>query len=93
MIFKGSRYVNVPVYTVTDARGRTVTALGIRFIPATPAGYLHTVTADDRLDLLANTFYRNPEKFWLIADANTAMDPDDLLQPGQQLGIPPDRTS
>jgi nucleoid-associated protein YgaU len=93
MIFKGSRYANVPVYTVTDARGRTVRALGIRFIPATPAGYLHTVTADDRLDLLANTFYRNPEKFWLIADANTAMDPDDLLQPGQQLRIPPDRTS
>lgn len=92
MIFKGSRYQNVGVYQAVDANGRTVTALNIRFIPATPAGYLHTFTSDERLDLLAYRFYNNPEKFWLIADANTAMDPEDLAQPGNQLLIPPDRT-
>jgi hypothetical protein len=32
------------------------------------------------------------EKFWLIADANTEMDPEDLADPGRQLLIPPDRT-
>ena len=36
--------------------------------------------------------YRNPEKFWLIADANDEMDPEDLLEPGRQLLIPPDRS-
>ena len=92
MIFKGSRYEKVGTYQVTDASGQTVYALKIRFIPRTPAGFLHTFTADERLDLLAYQFYRNPEKFWLIADANTAMDPDDLLEPGRQLPIPPDRT-
>jgi hypothetical protein len=92
MLFKGSRYEKVGTYQVTDESGQTVTALKIRFIPPTPAGYLHTFTADERLDLLAFNFYRNPEKFWLIADANTEMDPDDLLEPGRQLLIPPDRT-
>lgn len=92
MIFKGSRYEKVSVYQVTEANGQTVNALLIRFIPPTPAGYQHTFTAGERLDLLAYTFYRNPEKFWLIADANTEMDPDDLLDPGRQLLIPPDRT-
>jgi hypothetical protein len=92
LIFKGSRYQNVPVNKVVTAAGQTVPALGIRFIPSTPAGFFQTFTADQRLDLLAYRFYRNPEKFWLIADANTEMDPEDLLDPGRQLAIPPDRT-
>lgn len=93
MIFKGSRYEKVGVYQVTDASGQIVSALKIRFIPPTPAGFFHTFTAHERLDILAYNFYRNPEKFWLIADANTEMDPDDLLEPGRQLRIPPDRTT
>jgi hypothetical protein len=92
MIFKGSRYANVASYQTIDAAGRPVTALRARFIPPTPAGYLHTFTADERLDLIAYKLYRNPEKFWLIADANTEMDPEDLLVPGRQLPIPPDRS-
>jgi hypothetical protein len=93
MIFKGSRYEKTGAYQVTDADGRAFTALRIRFIPPTPAGFLHTFKTGERLDILAYNFYRNPEKFWLIADANTEMDPDDLLEPGRQLRIPPDRTT
>jgi nucleoid-associated protein YgaU len=92
MIFKGSRYETVGVYQVRGVNGQPVSALKIRFIPPTPAGFFHTFSADERLDLLASHFYRNPEKFWLIADANTEMDPEDLLEPGRQLRIPPDRT-
>ena len=92
MIFKGSRYEKVGTYQVTVAGGRVVTALKPRFIPSTPAGYRHTFTAGERLDLLAYTFYNNPERFWLIADANNEMDPEDLLEPGRHLLIPPDRT-
>jgi nucleoid-associated protein YgaU len=92
MIFKGSRYQDTGTYQVTDATGRMTAALKIRFIPPAPAGYYHTFTADQRLDLVAYKFYRNPEKFWLIADANNQMDPEDLLEPGRQLLIPPDRT-
>jgi nucleoid-associated protein YgaU len=91
MIFKGSRYEQVGIYQVVGPDGRAVTALKIRFIPPTPAGFLHTFRADERLDILAYNFYRNPEKFWLIADANDELDPEDLLEPGRQLRIPPDR--
>jgi hypothetical protein len=91
MIFKGSRYQGVSVYTVTRPDGRSVAAFGIRFISSTPAGFFHTFSGHQRLDLIANQYYRNPEKFWLIADANTEMDPEDLLEPGRQLLIPPDR--
>ena len=91
MIFKGSRYQNVGGYKV-NLNGREVSALKIRYIPSTPAGFYHTFTADERLDILWYRFYRNPEKFWLIADANTEMDPADLLEPGRQLLIPPDKT-
>jgi hypothetical protein len=92
MIFKGSRYENIPTYIATGTGGEPVRALRIRFIPDTPAGFVHSYSADERLDLLAHRYYRNPEKFWLIADANGEMDPEDLLEPGRQLLIPPDRT-
>jgi hypothetical protein len=92
VIFKGSRYAKVPMLQRTGPDGRTVSYLAIRFIPPVPAGYRHTFKAHERLDILAYNFYRNPEKFWLIADANTEMDPEDLLVPGEQLLIPPDRT-
>lgn len=92
MLFKGSRYQNVATYQVAKPNGQVVTALGIRFIPPTPAGLLHTFKADERLDIMAFNYYRNPEKFWLIADANTEMDPEELQQPGRQLRVPPDRT-
>lgn len=94
MIFKGSRYEKVPVIQVTDEHGRDMPALGIRFIPPTPAGFIHTVAASDRLDLLAYQYYRNPEKFWLVGDANDELDAEDLLRdPGRQILIPPDRGS
>jgi nucleoid-associated protein YgaU len=91
MIFRGSRYSSVATYQATDADGKTVAALQTRLIPPTPAGFFHTYTADERLDLIAYKFYRNAEKFWLIADANPEMDPDDLLEPGRALLIPPNR--
>jgi len=92
VIFKGSRYEKVPIIEVTDAQGRTVAAIGLRLTPPTPAGFVHRVTDSDRLDLLAYRYYRNPEKFWLLADANADLDPLDLIRrPGDAILIPPDR--
>ncbi|HYK05709.1 MAG TPA: hypothetical protein VE974_28425 [Thermoanaerobaculia bacterium] len=92
MIFKGSRYENVPVLTIEVEPGRTESYLAMRTAPPTLAGYHHTFRADERLDLLAFRFYRNAEKFWRIADANDEMDPEELLEPGRQILIPPDQT-
>jgi nucleoid-associated protein YgaU len=92
MIFKGSRYEKTGISYVTGPKGQPVPVLRIRFIPSTPAGYLHTFRDGERLDTLAYNFYKNGEKFWLIADANDEMDPEDLMEPGRRLRIPPDRT-
>ena len=92
MIFAGSRYerlARAPLL-VRTADGRQHAALGIRFVPPTPAGYRHLVGGDDRLDLLAHRFYGDPERFWRIADGNVEMDPEDLLEVGSRLLIPPD---
>lgn len=90
MIFKGSRYENVPVVTVTTSNGMTTKALALRVIPPTPAGYRHTFVAGERLDLLAYAYYQDAQRFWPIADANTDMDAADLEDPGRAILVPPD---
>jgi nucleoid-associated protein YgaU len=52
----------------------------------------HRVVLGDRLDLIAQRYYGDPLKFWLICDANDPMSPDELLVPGRVLRIPRNRT-
>jgi hypothetical protein len=89
MFFKGSRYAAVPDNQIVGPKGAPVRYKTTRFIgPSTPLT-TYIVSRGDRLDLLANTFYRDPEQFWQIADANVALWPDDLLAvPGRQIIIP-----
>jgi hypothetical protein len=47
------------------------------------------VTADQRLDHIAWLHYRDPLRYWRICDGNDALWPDDLLEPGAILRIPP----
>jgi nucleoid-associated protein YgaU len=91
VFFKGSRYASLvgQATTTTLPTGEQQAYLPIRLIPPTPATVRHTVSAHERLDLLAYRFYGDAERFWLIADANGAMDPEDLLEPGRSILIPP----
>lgn len=41
----------------------------------------HLVAADDRLDLIAFRYYGDPAGWWQICDANTALDPEELVAP------------
>jgi nucleoid-associated protein YgaU len=93
VIAKGSRYEALArrSYPVQADDGSTHAVLPIRFIPAIEGWFRHTVVQGDRLDLLAATYYGRPERFWLIADANPAVDPEDLLVVGTAIVIPPDR--
>jgi len=49
-----------------------------------------TTTDGDRLDLLANQFYRNTEHWWIIATANMDIIKRDsfALKPGLEIRIP-----
>jgi len=88
MFASNSRYINVADGVYVDANGRQRVYKTLRVIPDAPTLQVHSVVQDDRLDLLAFTFYRDPEQFWRICDANLALRPDDLLQVRRQLQIP-----
>lgn len=90
MFFKGSRYAKVADLTWTDPTGREIKYKNIRFIPPAKATTGHIVHRGERLDQIANRYYRDPERFWRIADANVAMWPDELIEEaGRTILIPP----
>jgi hypothetical protein len=83
-----SRYANIADATYQDANGKQFSYKVLRLIPSAPALLVHTIVQQDRLDLLANTYYTDPQQFWRLCDGNLAMRPDDLLVVGFQLQIP-----
>ena len=89
MFFKGSRYENVATNEIAAPDGRVYRYKKTRFIgPATPQ-QAHSVTAGDRLDLIAQLHFRDPERFWRICDANYSLWPNDLIaQPGRNILVP-----
>ena len=91
MFYKGSRYETVGDAHCTDKNGRDILYKKMRIIPDTPAQFRHLVMQGDRPDLLAFRYYRDPLKFWHIADANGCMNAEELTaQPGKRILIPPD---
>jgi hypothetical protein len=85
-----SRYAGIEVATMTAADGRTVTYLRRRFVPPPERFALlseHRVVAGERLDTIADQELGDPELFWRLCDANGALRPDDLLEPGRALRI------
>ena len=79
-----SRYYSTPTATLEKPPGTTIVYLRRRFVPP-PENFAllqeYVVKSGDRLDNLAAQFLDDPEQFWRIADANNAMQPDDLTQP------------
>lgn len=80
------RYDDVPTaelqVTTADGSRRFVRHYRRRAIPA-PSRHVplavHLVLPKDRLDLVSHRYTRDPLGFWRIADANAALDPDDLV--------------
>jgi hypothetical protein len=89
MFFKGSRYEHVDSNVIKDSKGREVRYKKVRFIADTPADRSHTIIQGDRLDNLAYRYFRDPERFWRICDANLGLWPPDLVKdPGKKILIP-----
>lgn len=91
MIDKTSRYAKVPVRTTTTADGEELRLLELRPLPRTTSVFSHTPSGSERLDHIAHRYYRDPTKFWRIADASDELDPFDVVVPGRLLPVPPDR--
>jgi nucleoid-associated protein YgaU len=87
-----SRYYGFAVEYFTRADGVQVAYLQRRIIPQ-PDIYTslqkYAVVDGDRLDNLSAKFLGDPLLFWMIADANRAMGPDELTaQVGRTILIP-----
>jgi hypothetical protein len=85
-----SRYHGIPTAVFDLPDGRTVTYVRRRFLPQ-PEELAqigeHEVRQGERLDHIAHAEFGDAEQFWVLADANRAMDPDELIRPGRRLRV------
>lgn len=84
MFAKGSRYRKLPEVVLAGADGRARRAVEPRPLPPTAGVLLHTLAEGERLDTIANAYYRQPRKWWQICDANP-----EFLSPLALLGLEP----
>jgi hypothetical protein len=86
-----SRYAAVDTATFTAVDGTEIVYLKRRFVPSADRFELlqeHTVVKGDRLDNVTALYLDDPEQFWRICDANSAMRPDELTEAvGRRLRI------
>jgi hypothetical protein len=86
-----SRYFRIETAIWEDENGKQYSYLRRRFLPSPERFSLlqeHVVVEGERLDHLAARYLGDPEQFWRLADANTAMRPEDLTkEPGRRLRI------
>ena len=88
---RSSRYYGIDTATMTGADGKVIIYIRRRFVPPADGFQLlqeHSVTQDERLDNIAARYLGDPELFWRVADANSAMRPEDLVNKvGRKLRI------
>lgn len=88
-----SRYYGSKTLTYITSEGQTIQYLARRIVPQPgPPNFAtiaqHTVRQGDRLDLIAAKYLGDPLIFWLICDANGAIEPEELVAtPGTVLNI------
>jgi len=91
MFEPGSRYANIDEAELTTPDGRVIRYVKRRLLPRgeeMPLLGEVTVGRADRLDTLTARTLGVGDQFWRVADANNAMHPLDLMDPGRRLRIP-----
>jgi len=86
-----SRYANVGRAVWTAPDGSQVPYLLRRLLPAPgtlATASLYQVQLGDRIDTIANSTLGDPTLSWLLGDANLALRPTQLAQPGLVLVVP-----
>jgi hypothetical protein len=86
-----SRYYLIDTTKLDMPDGRTVVYLKRRFLPQAERFQTvqeHVVAEGERIDNIAASYLTDPEQFWRICDANTAMRPAELTDtPGRRIRI------
>lgn len=88
MFLKPSRYYGIPTVATPGPGGGEVQAVKFRRLPAI-AGTPTVIQGTDRVDILAETNYREAARYWHVADANTELEALHLARPvGRVIKVP-----
>ncbi|UVT17572.1 MAG: hypothetical protein H8K04_08575 [Nitrospira sp.] len=79
MFDENSRYVKCSTVEVETVKGAKVLAVKLRRLPYVP-GKLTETKGTDRLDIMAHRRYKDGTKFWHVADANTELEANRLVE-------------
>jgi hypothetical protein len=86
-----SRYYTIQQAEFETPDGRKIVYVRRRFVPAADRFALlqeHSVAEGERLDNITANYLGDPEQFWRVCDANSAMRPDELTETiGRRLRI------
>jgi hypothetical protein len=86
-----SRYFGLETAAWQGPDGRIVRYVRRRFVPAPEAFHVvreYVVAQGDRVDTIAAAQLGDPEQYWRVADANLALDPNELTDvPGRRIVI------
>ena len=85
MIYQNSRYTKTGV---EDRNGQVNLKLRTRFNFGTDGTIVHQYALGDRLDGLANIYYKDPQLWWVILEANTQFRSELEIPYGTNLVIP-----
>ena len=88
MFGKKSRYYGLETVSAKDITCRSVQAVKLRRLADTTG--VETVIVDgDQLDFMAKNLYKDPARFWHIADANCDLEANELLETtGKVIKVP-----
>ncbi|MCP4158394.1 MAG: hypothetical protein GY757_62420 [bacterium] len=88
MFSRKSRYKNLEVVIGRDLHGHAVETTAIRLLPQVQGTFHHVVEEGQRLDHLGYKYYRQPQKWWRVCDANPQ-----FLSPLEMMSAEPVRTT
>lgn len=87
MFLDSSRYHKVRQEETTTQDGRVVKAVTVRRLPDVD-GAPTLIKGNDQLDVMAQRQYGDANRFWRIADANTELEANELMQTGRTIKVP-----
>lgn len=87
MFLESSRYHKVRQEETTTQDGRVVKVVTLRRLPDVE-GAPTLIKANDKLDVMALRQYGDATRFWHIADANTELEANELMQTGRTIKVP-----
>ena len=90
MFLENSRYFKVRTADATDENGREIKAVTLRRLPYV-AGKPVVVKGNDRLDVMAERRFKDATQFWHIADANTELEANKLVEEAGETILVPEK--